>query len=1142
MESQSTFFRPGGTLEPGAECYIERKADEQLLTALMAGDYVFLLDSRQKGKSSLIARSILKLREAGGRQVRLDLQRIGANVTPEQWYAGLAVGVGQELGLQNQILEYWEAHQAVGPLARFIGALQEVVLPNTAEPLVIFVDEVDFVRALTFPTDEFFAGIRECYNRRSSDESLKRLTFCLVGVATPGQLIRNPDVSPFNIGVRIDLTDFTLEETSVYAGSMNGRRDGAKLVAMVHYWVSGHPYLTQLLCGRIASDPSVVSPHDVDRLVRTLFLSPESRQREPNLSDVERRILDPDVPGLAVEEGRVQVLELYGRMLKAKSVEAVEQNPVVATLRLSGVGLEHDGILQVRNRVYRSVFDQTWRLQNLPDAEVRRQTGASRRATLRTTAVAAVVVFAVATAAVGFFNISKERESALTALGRQSEELRLKNYLGLMASIWIAVQESRWTRVSELIDESKNDPLRGWEWGHVAKLVNGHVAEDSVDPRNVFERDPDGSLSLVTQDSIYSVTSAGLVPRRKFVGRAVVPLSRKDNLRLGVDAVTGRFVLRNVDTDEVVKRENLQVISFDPKSRTVVVYRGDHVLLKLDFNGKTIQVVGSADRSLARIVELANGGELKVFRDGRFTRTDAKGRQLAEAKIPLPQMPGVQQLVTSADDTLFTHIDAGRPRPVQVRRMSDLTVLVTLDAPSTMGGVRAFAPDNRSILASNRGEIVLYDLKSGKSLQRYPGHKAEIVRLEFLRGGQHFASIDRQGGLRIWPLKLDPVVEELATISDPPGALIRCDDPDVILYRTLGEALESRNLRTGRVSRLPQPAGSGSHEPFAVVSGTKVFVGTESGRVDRYSADGLVKEKSVQVFKSLVYGMGILWAGKRLLVRSNIGKPHPGVNQGPPHTSAEYAVIDTDSLAILHRFSPEWPLPGVNYKGFFTSDGPVFGVAANKWFDGQLMPSTGEVRLVSAESGHILHKLTFPNEVHAAALTSEGSRLIVALNNGLVRASSRIEVYSTTSGLRTGTLDSPEGVAIRDFRREGDLLVADLADDNIAVWQLSMGPEYRLISPGQRVTSYDISPGHDRIVTALADGNAMIWDAKRGADLYTLRAYAPKGAAPLKDRVTDQAMFSADGTKLLTHTGGVLRSFNSIPWKDQPNAESKKGP
>ncbi|MCC7433539.1 MAG: AAA-like domain-containing protein [Methanoregulaceae archaeon] len=424
MDSQSTFFRPGGTLEPGAECYIARKADEQLLSALLRGEYVFLLDSRQKGKSSLIARSILKLREAGVRQVKLDLQRIGANVTPEQWYAGLAVGVGQELGLHAKVLEYWQERQAVGPLARFVGVLQDVILPNTTEPLVIFVDEVDFVRALTFPTDEFFAAIRESFNRRSSDDSFKRLTFCLVGVATPGQLIRNPDISPFNIGLRIDLTDFTLEETLVYSDSLNGKRDGAKLVARVHHWVSGHPYLTQLLCGRIASEPGVVTTADVDRLVRTLFLSPESRQREPNLSDVERRMLDPDVPGLTPEERRVQVLELYGRMLRAKSVEAVEQNPVVATLRLSGVGLEHDGVLQVRNLVYRTVFDETWRRQNLPDAEVRRQAGASRRATFRTAAIAGLALLAVSAGSFGMWRLANEREQALVKLQTRTNDLK----------------------------------------------------------------------------------------------------------------------------------------------------------------------------------------------------------------------------------------------------------------------------------------------------------------------------------------------------------------------------------------------------------------------------------------------------------------------------------------------------------------------------------------------------------------------------------------------------------------------------------------------------------------------------------------------------------------------------------------------
>ena len=112
--------------------------------------------------------------------------------------------------------DYWESRLALGPLARWIGALEEIVLKRVKSPVVIFVDEIDFVRALPCPTDELFAAIRDCFNRRSEETGFERLTFCLVGVATPGQLIRNPETTPFNIGTRIDLSDFTLGKTSSF--------------------------------------------------------------------------------------------------------------------------------------------------------------------------------------------------------------------------------------------------------------------------------------------------------------------------------------------------------------------------------------------------------------------------------------------------------------------------------------------------------------------------------------------------------------------------------------------------------------------------------------------------------------------------------------------------------------------------------------------------------------------------------------------------------------------------------------------------------------------------------------------------------------------------------------------------------------
>ncbi len=411
-------------MDPSAPSYIERQADHDLLRALLAREYVFLLDSRQKGKSSMVARTIVRLKDQGIFTVKLDLQRIGANVTPEQWYAGMLAAIGQELDLTAELFDYWKANPAVGPLARWIGALQDVLLAERNAPVVIFVDEVDFVRALPFPTDEFFAGIRDCYNRRAEGKGFERVTFCIVGVATPGQLIRNPEITPFNIGTRIDISDFTPEETNLYVEVLaNGSKDGGKLMARVNFWLNGHPYLTQLLCRHIVEDSAIRTAHDVDALVRRLFLTPEARQREPNFSDVERRMLDPDVPGLSPEEKRTQVLELYGRVLKGKRVEVAEENPVVATLRLSGVGLEDRRALRVRNRLYGILFDEKWRRQSLPEAEMRRQQGAARVALLRTATVAGVVLLGVTGVALNMNRLASDKTRAYSRLQVTAKEL-----------------------------------------------------------------------------------------------------------------------------------------------------------------------------------------------------------------------------------------------------------------------------------------------------------------------------------------------------------------------------------------------------------------------------------------------------------------------------------------------------------------------------------------------------------------------------------------------------------------------------------------------------------------------------------------------------------------------------------------------
>lgn len=215
--TEAAFYFTDGTMGIGLPSYVERQADRDLFQGLLRGEFCYVLTSRQMGKSSLMVHTTQKLRHAGARAIALDLTANGQNVTPEQWYDGLLSRAGRQLQLEDELETFWKSHMGMGPAQRFFSALTEIELPRSAALLVIFIDELDVVRGLPFSTDEFFAGIRETYTRRAFEPELNRLTFCLLGVATPFELIRDPGVTPFNMGHGFRLDDFTREEAAPLA-------------------------------------------------------------------------------------------------------------------------------------------------------------------------------------------------------------------------------------------------------------------------------------------------------------------------------------------------------------------------------------------------------------------------------------------------------------------------------------------------------------------------------------------------------------------------------------------------------------------------------------------------------------------------------------------------------------------------------------------------------------------------------------------------------------------------------------------------------------------------------------------------------------------------------------------------------------
>jgi hypothetical protein len=388
--SVESFYVVGGTLARDAPCYVEREADKRLLAALQHDEICYVLTSRQMGKSSLMVRTAVRLREQGTSVAVLDLTSLGQNLTAMQWYYGLLERTGQQLSLEDKLEDSWERSEHLGPFQRWVQAMRHVVLPSCPDRIVVFIDEIDTVRSLPFPTDEFFAGIREIYNRRSEDPDLKRLTFCLLGVATPSDLIRDTRTTPFNVGRRIELTDFSAEEASPLGPGM-GREQavGLKFLRRILYWTGGHPYLTQRLCQAVAEDPALQSPKAVDEICSNLFLSHRARERDDNLLFVRDRLLRSEVD-------RPSLLSLYASVRAGKKIRDDEANPLIGVLRLSGITSVQNGYLRVRNRIYEYVFDDEWINSNLPGSELRRQRAAYKKGFKRAALVAAPIIVLVA--------------------------------------------------------------------------------------------------------------------------------------------------------------------------------------------------------------------------------------------------------------------------------------------------------------------------------------------------------------------------------------------------------------------------------------------------------------------------------------------------------------------------------------------------------------------------------------------------------------------------------------------------------------------------------------------------------------------------------------------------------------------------
>lgn len=364
----------GGALDPDDPTYVPRQADIDLLELLEKGQYCYILNSRQMGKSSLAKKARQRLKEKKIISAIIDLSNISSDATREKWYYSIANKMMQSIQESKQIpnfqwKDYWIDLKLQFDVKDCLGELIEKVLTLIPENLVIFLDEIDSLLQNSFNTDDLLTYVRSCCNNPDDIQILKRLTFCIIGVRRPGSLIQNKSITPFNIGHPVELKGFTVQEAECLNTISLQKKLGSKensdiaLKTIIELWTNGQPFLTQKLCSLLLQKNEPISsdiPSFIENFVTKYVIQNWVSNDHPiHLAGIIARILDD-------KRQAVALLDIYKDILIKGAIEA-DDSLEQTELRLSGLVLREEGYLKPFNRIYKEVFNLDWVNKQLAD-------------------------------------------------------------------------------------------------------------------------------------------------------------------------------------------------------------------------------------------------------------------------------------------------------------------------------------------------------------------------------------------------------------------------------------------------------------------------------------------------------------------------------------------------------------------------------------------------------------------------------------------------------------------------------------------------------------------------------------------------------------------------------------------------------
>lgn len=238
---------PSSPVSLNSRFYIPRPPMEELVYAQIAepGSVISIRASKKMGKSSLILRVLERAMSQGFSTVNLDFQQADKAVftSLDKFLRWLCANLSRELQLEAKLNDYWD--EDMGSKVSCSIYFQSYLLPVLVNPLVLVLNEVDLIFEYPEIAGEFLSLLRSWHEQAKRVEIWQKIRLILVYSGTIMVPIKLTQ-SPFNIGLTINLPNFTTEQVQDLAQrhglDWTDGKDAQSLMAMV----GGHPYLVRL--------------------------------------------------------------------------------------------------------------------------------------------------------------------------------------------------------------------------------------------------------------------------------------------------------------------------------------------------------------------------------------------------------------------------------------------------------------------------------------------------------------------------------------------------------------------------------------------------------------------------------------------------------------------------------------------------------------------------------------------------------------------------------------------------------------------------------------------------------------------------------------------------------------------------------